>query len=175
MSFDGSRNLQLNKIRICQNLKLIEGSIVAPFSTVKKQLYSSQTGEFSGNVISNNSTTETLACSVSFTPISVDLPSRILVQCFCKWYNSGYADDLFNISLKLDNGFELDSTNPYYINEMGGGAREPMKPLIGIIPIATNKDEPVIIELRFKQLSADDESYIDLSNTKFIIEQVTTS
>jgi hypothetical protein len=175
MSFDGSRNLQLNKIRVCQNLTLLDGSaIVAPYTTIKKQYYSSQTGELIDEIISNNSTDETLAATINFTTLAVDIPSRIVVHCFVKWYSGGFSNDLFQISLKTDTGFELDSTNPYYIGEVGGGAREPMKPLIGCIPIGSNKNETKIFELRFKQLSADDESYIDKSKTKFIVEQITT-
>lgn len=175
MSFDGSRNLQLNKIRVCQNLTLVEGAIVAPYTTVKKQYYSSQTGELINEVVSNNGTEETLAATINFTPLNVDLPSRIVVYCYVKWYNSGYGSDLFQISLKLDSGFELDSTNPFYVGEVGGGGREPMKTLVGCIPISQNKDDTIIFQLRFKQLSADDESFIDKGNTKFIVEQITTT
>jgi hypothetical protein len=132
----------------------------------------------SGNINSNSTTTEQTAAYCLFTPINtIGRTSDIICQCFYRWYTSGSAQDTFAIILRGGNTTNSFSNNPYldvstptYVSASGGGGRETARPFCG--QISTTDTSQIRFDLTHYRQSSDDWSNIDLTYTKFIIQQI---
>lgn len=150
---------------------VLKGNFIYPGGIAKTQLYSVAKGSFTATEVSNASTNETTATSITFTPIDTGgRTSQIICQCFYRWRTSGNGADTFEIRLRDSSNTELDYSKPTYTSLAGGGGREVSRPLMGIV--TTTSASTITFNLTFNKLSSDDISYIDLTYTKFIVQQL---
>jgi hypothetical protein len=149
----------------------VGGNIQFTGGIVKTQFYSSQNGDYTGIEITNSSSTLSNAASIVFTPVDTNgKTSQIICQCFYRWRSSGNGNDSFTIQLQDNNSNILDYSSPTYFSSGGGGGRETAKPLMGYISTTTTTN--LTFNLLFGRLVADDFNYIDLTYTKFLIQQI---
>jgi hypothetical protein len=150
---------------------IVKGSIQYPSGICKTQFYSSQNSDFSNTLITNSSSILTLATNISFTPINTGgRTSQIICQCFPRWYATGSVNDTFTVQLQDNASNILDYSQPTFIGASGGGGREPLKQLMGFINTTTIS--PITFNLYFGRLSGDDINYLDLTYTRFLIQQI---
>jgi hypothetical protein len=152
---------------------VVKGAFINPTGFVKTQVYYAGNGDFTATEVSNNSTSETTAVGITFTPINTGgRTSQIICQCFYRWRTSGSVSDTFEIRLRDGSNNELDYAKPTYIGSAtgGGGGRELSRPFMGIV--TTIGTTPITFNLTFNKISSDDASYIDLTYTKFIVQQL---
>lgn len=150
---------------------VLKGNFIYPTGIAKTQLYSVAKGSFSDTEVSTSSTSESTATSISFTPIDTgDRTSQVICQCFYRWRNAGSAADTFEIRLRDGSNNLLDYSSPTYLGATGGGGREVARPLMGVV--TTTGTSPITINLTFNKVSSDDLSYIDLTYTKFLVQQL---
>lgn len=150
---------------------VLKGNFIYPTGIAKTQLYSVAKGSFSATEVSTSSTSESTATSISFTPIDTgDRTSQVICQCFYRWRSGGATTDTFEIRLRDGSNNLLDYSSPTYLGVSGGGGREVARPLMGVV--TTTGTSPITINLTFNRLSSDDLSYIDLTYTKFLVQQL---
>jgi hypothetical protein len=109
--------------------------------------------------------------SISFTPVATGgRTSHVVCQCFHRWYSAGYYEDGFEVVLYDGANTLLDYSRPYYYNSGGGDAREPPRPLMGVV--TTTGTSAITFKLSSRRLAGDDSSTVDTSFTKFIVQQI---
>lgn len=150
---------------------LVGGNVQFSGGIAKTQYYSAQNGDYSAIEQTNSSTTFTTAAVISFTPVATGgRTSQIICQCFYRWRCTGSLADNFTVQLRDASTNILDLCNPTYFNAGGGGGREIAKPLMGCMNTTTTT--PITFSLDFARTTSDDNHFIDLTYTKFLVQQI---
>lgn len=176
-STGGNSAIKITSNKVEMSYPCYAQSLVASNYVTYSRLFSAPS-DFTASVVSIPSTQTSYqdVVSITYTPIDTGgRTSRVICECVYQWYQTDGASgaDSYNIALRDSANNELDMCRPNYIYDSslvnGGGGRELIKPLCGIL--TTTGTSNLLFKLSCKALSTNDTQYVDLTYTKFLIQQ----